>query len=113
METCSESISSFFDDSSHSESNAKEECCDGDDELTDVEGLARARPLFPRYNMARASRSPSMPSRQKNHLTALVENNLSWSHNGEFSVTNQKLAFRRQQTSGPSSPFNTYSVFSR
>ena len=38
METCNESISSFFDDSSHSESNTKEECCDGDDELTDVEG---------------------------------------------------------------------------
>ena len=38
METCNESISSLFDDSSHSESNTKEECCDGDDELTDVEG---------------------------------------------------------------------------
>ena len=91
METCSESISSFFDDSSHSESNAKEECCDGDDELTDVEGLTRARPLFTRYNMGRSSRSPSMPSRQKNHLTALVENNLSWSHNGEFSLPKDKI----------------------
>ena len=48
METCNESISSFFDDSSHSESNTKEECCDGDDELTDVEGAkagGRSLPL--------------------------------------------------------------------
>ena len=38
METGNESVSSFFDDSSHSESNAKEDVCDGDDELTDFEG---------------------------------------------------------------------------
>jgi len=89
METCNESISSFFDDSSHSESNAKEECCDGDDELTDVEGI---KTLFPRLVPAgcsaasarhqRVSQTNSMPPRQKNHLAALVENNLSWTHNG-------------------------------
>ena len=39
FEMMGDSTSSFHDDSSHSESNNKDEGCEGDDELTDVEGV--------------------------------------------------------------------------
>ena len=92
METCNESVSSFFDDSSHSESNAKEDVCDGDDELTDFEGGNAGKSNCPsklngyrNYKFRGAistKHQRSLPSRQKDQITAIMENNLSWSHNG-------------------------------
>lgn len=85
METCNESISSLFDDSSHSESNTKEECCDGDDELTDVEGGRIHVPLFLGSSRVRSRLGQVQPqpsSRSKNQITAMMESNLLWSHNG-------------------------------
>lgn len=44
IEMYADSTSSIFDDSSHSESNNRDEGCDGDDELTDVEGAKLHHP---------------------------------------------------------------------
>jgi hypothetical protein len=72
-------------DSSHSESNTKEEGCDGDDELTDVEGGRIHVPLFLGSSRVRSRLGQVQPqpsSRSKNQITAMMESNLLWSHNG-------------------------------
>jgi len=82
FEMCADSTSSIFDDSSHSESNNRDggDGCDGDDELTDVEGTNHKN-LPHLIIRSRLNATGAMPSRHMNQISALMESNTStWSH---------------------------------
>lgn len=79
IEMYADSTSSIFDDSSHSESNNKDEGCEGDDELTDVEGGSKAHQAHHLVIRSRLNATGSMPSRQMDQISAIMENS-SWSH---------------------------------
>jgi hypothetical protein len=60
------------------DSNKKDEGgCDGDDELTDAEGLKM--PLIPAMIRSRLNGTGAMPARQVHQISAIMDNT-SWSH---------------------------------